>query len=658
MTGKVVAIIQARMASTRLPGKVLMPMMDKTILEQIVNRIRSVSVIDEIVVATTKNKLDDLIEQFCRDKKISFFRGSEENVLERYYQCARQYDANIIVRITADDPLKDPDVILHAIEIFKKGNYDYVSNTIIPTYPEGIDIEVFSFSALEKAYLEGNLPSEKEHVTPYIYKNPSKFNLYNFTNTVDLSGFCWTLDKPEDYMFVHRVYEELYKNQNEIFSMNEVIELIKKKPEIQEINKGHIRNEGYQKSLSLEKELKVNRRIYGNELTYVKEVLDSQFRSSKGAFMMQRLEQSFAKKLGQNYAIALVNGTCTLHAILEGAGIGVGDEVIVPPLTMSSTTFAVLQANATPVFADVDPDTFVISSKSIEKNITPNTKAIITVSLYGLSPDMDDIMDIATKNNILVVEDNAECMLGTYKGRNVGTLGHVASYSFQSSKHITSGEGGIIVTNSLELAEGIRRVSSLGYAGVGASKAKITKQTIQDPDYSRHLSMGWNYRMPELCAAVALAQLENVEELVARRIEVASLYAKAIAEVSWLKPQLVGDEYECTYWTYVVKLDHPAISWKEFRDQYMAFGGDGIYAAWKLTYLEPMMANKNLLNREKFISKENLNRYRKGLCPVAEGLQGKLLQLKTNYWNIDDAKKQIEVLIRTIEYFNKRGVKD
>jgi len=657
MTNHVVAIVQARMASTRLPSKVLMPMIDKPILEQIINRICQVDKINEIVVATTENKLDDLIEGFCRDKGIACFRGSEENVLERFYLCAKQYGAQVIVRITADDPLKDPGVITKAIELYQGGDYDYVSNTIEPTYPEGIDVEVFSFSALEKSYHEASVPSEIEHVTPYIYKHPSQFKLYNFKNKVNLSAMCWTVDKPEDYFFVKKIYERLYRKPNEIFSMEEVCELLQREPDILDLNRGHVRNEGYQKSLLMDNNKEVHKRIYGNELNYIKEVLDSEFRSSKGAHMMQKLEKTFAEKIGRRYAIALVNGTCTLHAILEGAGVGIGDEVIVPPLTMSSTTFAVLQANATPVFADVDPDTFLISPTSILANITPNTKAIITVALYGLSPDMDAIMEIANAHNILVIEDNAECMLGSYKGRMVGTLGHAASYSFQSSKHITSGEGGIVVTDSLELAEGVRRVSSLGYAGVGASKAKITKQTIQDPNYSRHLSMGWNYRMPELCAAVALGQLENVEALVNRRIEVAKLYSEAVANVSWLKPQYIGQEYKCTFWTYVVKLEHPRVTWKEFRDQFLDFGGDGIYAAWKLTYLEPMMLELNLLKRDQFIKEEIKQNYREGLCPIAEEIQGRLLQFKTNYWNLEDAVKQVEVLKKTIKYFEEWSAK-
>lgn len=398
---------------------------------------------------------------------------------------------------------------------------------------------------------------------------------------------------------------------------------------------------------------KLIKRIGNKEYEYVKEVLDTQFRSSKGSLMMTRLEQTFANRFNSKYAIAHVNGTATLHSVLEAIGIQAGDEVIVPCLTMSSTTFAVLQANATPIFADVDPDTFEIDVKSIEEKITDKTKAIITVALYGLSPDMDPIMELAKKHNLFVLEDNAECFLGEYKGRLVGTLGHAASFSFQSSKHLTSGEGGIVITQDVELAENVRRAMSLGYADVGANKGKITKADIQDPKYSRHVSMGWNYRMPELCAAVALAQLENIDSLVNRRIEVANLFNEQIKNTNWIVPQKVGNDFKNSYWTWVVKLENNNITWYDFKNKFIELGGDGIYAAWKLTYLEPMFQKQNLLNREKFISQKNLDSYKKGLCPNAERIHDKLLQFKTNYWNFDDAIKQAGILKKTINYFDK-----
>lgn len=397
----------------------------------------------------------------------------------------------------------------------------------------------------------------------------------------------------------------------------------------------------------------INRRIYGNELKYLKEVLDSEFRSSKGSAMMRRFEELFAEKFGAKYAISFVNGTATMHAALEARGIGPGDEVIVPPLTMSATTFAVLQANATPVFADVDRNTFQISPASIAERITPKTRAIITVALYGMSPDMDPIMELAREHDLFVIEDNAECFLGRYKGRMVGTLGHCASFSFQSSKHLTSGEGGVVITDDLQLAEGMRKVQSLGYAGVSATKGKITKRDIQDPDYSRHVSMGWNYRMAELCCAVALAQLENIEDLVGRRVEVAKLFDEAVRGFEeWFVPQQVPQGYQHSYWTWVARLEHPRITWHEFRDKFLELGGDGVYAAWKLTYLEPMFQNMQLLGRERFISEGNRLMYKQGLCPNAEHVQQRLVQFKTNYWRLEDARRQADILRRTLASFS------
>lgn len=392
-------------------------------------------------------------------------------------------------------------------------------------------------------------------------------------------------------------------------------------------------------------------RILGNELKYVREVLETEFRSSQGSMMMRRLEEAFGKRFGAKYAISFVNGTATMHAALEAWGIGPGDEVIVPPLTMSATTFAVLQANATPVFADVDPRTFQISAQSIAERITPRTRAIITVALYGLSPDMDPIMKLADEHGLKVMEDNAQCFLGTYKGRIAGTVGHCASFSFQSSKHMTSGEGGMVITNDLQLAETTRKVQSLGYAGVGATKGKITKRDIQDPEYSRHVTVGWNYRMPELCCAVALAQLENLDELVLRRREAAKRFTEAAADHPWLRPQYVPEGYVNSYWTWAAVLDRPDIGWREFRDRFLSLGGDGIYAAWKLTYLEPMFQELNLLGRERYISEENRKNYAPGSCPVAERLQPRLLQFKTNYWDPAKGKAQAAILRRTLESF-------
>ena len=394
-------------------------------------------------------------------------------------------------------------------------------------------------------------------------------------------------------------------------------------------------------------------RIGNKEKAYIREVLDGQFSSSNTYQMVTRLERTFAEKFQTKHAVAMVNGTATLHMALEAAGIKPGDEVICPPLTMSSTSIAVLHANAVPVFADVDKDTFLITADSIRQVLTQKTKAIITVSLYGLSPEMDEIMDLARKNHLIVIEDNAECYGAYQDGKLVGTFGHMASYSFQSSKHLTAGEGGIVITDSDELADKLRRYSGLGYAGINSKKGRITKDDIQSPDYERHVILGWNYRMADLCAAVALGQVERMEELVEIRIKAAKYYQEQVDGCEWMHPQWIRKGNKHSFWTCVVRLDTEKVDWHKFRNKYQEFGGDGIYAAWKLSYQEPMFRNNRFLNRENLGIYDSYD-YNAVSCKNAEFLQPRLLQFKTNYYDIEMAKFQAEILRKTIDYFDRQ----
>lgn len=399
--------------------------------------------------------------------------------------------------------------------------------------------------------------------------------------------------------------------------------------------------------------MKTIEKISDLERKYVNEVLDAEFASSKTYSMVTRLEKEFAEKFGANYAVAMVNGTATLHMALEAAGVTIGDEVICPPLTMSSTSMAVIMANAIPVFADVDEDTFLITADSIEKKVTEKTKAIITVSLYGLAPQMEEIMQVAEKYNLVVIEDNAECYGALQNGKLVGRFGNMASYSFQSSKHLTAGEGGMVITDDAELADKLRRYSGLGYAGVSSAKGRITKDDIQSPEYERHVILGWNYRMADLCAAVALGQLERMDELVEMRRVVAKHFEDAVEGCTWLVPQKVIAGNVHSYWTFVMKLDTDKVNWHEFRKKFMELGGDGYYAAWKLAYQEPMFKQKAFLNRERIPAYADYD-YTSVSCPVAEKLQTQLIQLKTNYYDEQEAIEQADILRNTISYFERK----
>lgn len=389
------------------------------------------------------------------------------------------------------------------------------------------------------------------------------------------------------------------------------------------------------------------RRFTELEKKYVLEAIDNEFNTSKNSVFNNLLEQSFRDLFNVKFAIGHVNGTQTMHTALVALGVKAGDEVIVPPLTMSSTAFAVLQNNSIPIFADVDKNTFTIDPESIVECITPKTKAIITVSLYGLSPDYDRILDICKKYNIYLIEDNAECFLGTYKGKYVGQFGHFSSFSFQASKHITCGDGGMLTTDDEELANNARRFSSLGYAGVSAKQGKITRNDIQDPNYSRHISLGFNYRLSEINAAVVLGQLERARELVEQRIKVARIFDQALDGTNLLTRQFEPEGYKNSYWCYsaILNTDNPQSDWYRFRDLFQKNGGDGYYAAWKLSYFEPLFLNQIQVEPGVW------QKYVPGLCPVAEFLQPRMLQFKTNYWDIAEAEVQAEVLSKTIKMF-------
>jgi len=385
------------------------------------------------------------------------------------------------------------------------------------------------------------------------------------------------------------------------------------------------------------------------EKQYALEVLNNEFSTSKNALFSNRLEQRFCEIFDVKYAIGHANGTQTMHTALAALGVRPGDEVIVPPLTMSSTALAVLHNQCIPVFADVDPRTFNINPDSIVKCITEKTKAIITVSLYGLSPDYDRILDISRRHNLFLVEDNAECFLGKYKGKLVGKFGQFASFSFQASKHITCGEGGMLTTNDEELADNARRFSSLGYAGISARKGKISRNDIQDPNYNRHIVFGFNYRLSELNAAVIFGQLERGEELVEHRIKVARIFDKAIEGADLLTKQAEPEGYRNSYWTYSVILNtiNPRRDWHHFRNLFHKNGGDGYYAAWKLSYFEPFFID--VVQNMPGVWQQ----YQPGLCPVAEFLQPRMIQLKTNYWDLAEAECQGRILSKTINMIKK-----
>jgi perosamine synthetase len=316
-----------------------------------------------------------------------------------------------------------------------------------------------------------------------------------------------------------------------------------------------------------------------------------------------------------------------------------------------------------PVFADVAPDTLTIDVEDIKRKITPYTKAIIPVSIYGLSPDMDAIMALAKERNITVIEDDAQCFLGYYKGRLAGTIGHAASFSLQGSKHMTtSGEGGMVITNDESYATRIRKAGVLGYSSIGPKPGSVSipRDIRQDWEYKRHDGFGYNYRMPSVCAALGLGQLERLDDLVLARQVSASLYDKVVRECKWLIPQLTPEGYIHSYFTYACRLDPGLIDidFRIFRKKFIEMGGDGLYGAWYPVHLEPVFRNMcfygNIERAPNFhpLYHGNVKSYQPGDCPVIEKIQPTILQFKTNFKFLEKAKEQADTLRKTIEYFN------
>jgi spore coat polysaccharide biosynthesis protein SpsF len=249
---RIVAIVQARVDSARLPRKTIAPICAKPLIEHVFDRVRACRLIDEVTLATTTDPADHRLIHLASRNGVAAYAGSGNDVLDRFYQAARRFDADIIVRVTADDPFKDPQVVDQVIETFLgRQPLDYCSNTIEPTYPEGLDIEVFSFDALARAWRGAVLASDREHVTPYIWRQPDIFRCANVKLGRDLSHLRWTLDYEEDLKFTREVYARLYR-RGQIFGMDEILALIENEPWLSGINAGFQRNAGYQLSLACE----------------------------------------------------------------------------------------------------------------------------------------------------------------------------------------------------------------------------------------------------------------------------------------------------------------------------------------------------------------------------------------------------------------------
>ena len=380
----------------------------------------------------------------------------------------------------------------------------------------------------------------------------------------------------------------------------------------------------------------------GNELNYLKEVLENSDEVRKNPFT-DRLEKAFIEKYKVKYAIAFNSGASGLHAAMVACNVQPGDEVITSPFSVLWDAAIALIMGAKVKFADVKYGTHNIDPEKVERLITNKTKAIIPVSYHGLPCDIGELNAIGKKYNIPIIEDNAQTHLGEYKGKFVGTESDMSMFSLERTKHIACHEGGVILTNNENYARIARKFGGGGFVNLTSDKSKLASiipQQFQSPDYKRHDMLGLNYRISEFQAAVALAQMEQVEEKVKIRRDIANIYDNIFSKYENFEPQEVPEGYKHSYFTYSVKSPFAELErWKSFYNHHTENGGDTFYAMMSTVYEEKVM-----------VEHKDYKEW-KNSCPITEEIQPKCILFKTNYRSVDEAEKNIQILEKNLASF-------
>jgi len=331
----------------------------------------------------------------------------------------------------------------------------------------------------------------------------------------------------------------------------------------------------------------------GNERLYLQECIDTGWISSEGPFVA-RFEAGMAERTGRRHAVAVTNGTAALEAAVAALGLGPGDEVILPTFTIISCASAVVRAGATPVLIDADPLTWNMDVSQAAAKITPRTKAIMPVHIYGLPVDMDPLMDLARKHGLAVIEDAAEAIGQTYRGRACGGIGDLGVFSFYPNKHVTTGEGGMIVTDDARLAERCRGLRNLCFTP--------QRRFV-------HEELGWNLRMTNLQAAVGTAQLERLDAFIGLKRRMGALYTHLLSGTPGLQLPLPRTPYaDNIYWVYGVVLDASLGMSAERAMRALAAAGVGTRPFFWPMHEQPVFAKMNLFRGESHPNAERLAR--------------------------------------------------
>lgn len=329
----------------------------------------------------------------------------------------------------------------------------------------------------------------------------------------------------------------------------------------------------------------------GNEKKYLLECIDTGWISSEGPFV-ERFEQAFARRVGRRHAVAAANGTAALDIAVEALAIGPGDEVILPTFTIISCIHQIVRAGATPVLVDSDPLSWNMDVEQVAAKITPRTKAIMAVHIYGLPVDMDPLLALADRHGLKLIEDASQMLGQTYKDKPCGSFGDISTFSFYPNKHITTGEGGMMATDDEELAERARSLRNLCF--------QPGKRFV-------HEHLGWNYRMTNLQAALGLAQLERLDEFVARKRFVGRRYRELLKDVPGLQLPLTETEFaENIYWVFGLVLDRTLAIDAASAMKRLSLNGVATRPFFWPMHRQPVLLNKGWFEQENYPVAENL----------------------------------------------------
>jgi len=329
----------------------------------------------------------------------------------------------------------------------------------------------------------------------------------------------------------------------------------------------------------------------GNEKAYLNRCIDTGWISSEGPFVKE-FEERFAAHVGRKYAIAVCNGTAALDTAVEALDIGPGDEVILPAFTIISCIAQIIRSGATPVLVDSDLQTWNMDVTQIESKITPRTKAIMVVHIYGLPVDMDPVLALAAKYGLKIIEDAAEVHGQTYHGKPCGSFGEISTFSFYPNKHITTGEGGMIATDCEALAEKCRSLRNLCF---------LPKKRFV------HERLGWNFRMTNLQAALGLAQLERIDEFAARKRSMGKRYQELLKDLPGFQTPLAETPYATNiFWVYGLVLPEESTWTADQAMAWLADKGIGCRPFFYPMHLQPVFQNMGLFRGQSFPVAEHL----------------------------------------------------